>query len=162
MSDTLGAISSDFSWGGFYAIAHQVIGMRVEQSFKWLKNGEKSREVNEFSCISTLLWFRFEILELQHRLNELLWRDASDVTSELWRLTLLVRGRRLEIIRSVSFFFFRCTYTNLNVQIGQICARAARTDATLRVWLPRRFCCDILIVVNKLVAGEPLCFLRHA
>lgn len=80
--------------------------MRVEQSFKWLKNGEKSREVNEFSCISTLLWFRFEILELQHRLNELLWRDASDVTSELWRLTLLVRGRRLEIMQSVPFSFF--------------------------------------------------------
>lgn len=74
-SYTLGTTSLDFSWGGFYAIAHQVIGMRVKQSFKWVKNGEKSREVNEFSCISTLLWFSFEILELQHRLNELLWRD---------------------------------------------------------------------------------------
>lgn len=80
--------------------------MRVEQSFKWLKNGEKSREVNEFYCISTLLWFRFEILELQHRLNELPWRDASDVTSELRGLTLPVGGGRLEIMQSVPFFFF--------------------------------------------------------
>lgn len=41
--------------------------------------------------------------------------------------------------KSRNLFLFHWTNTNFNVQIRQIYARAAPTDATLRLWLPHRF-----------------------